>query len=83
MKRNLLLALTAFLLAGALLAAAWVARRSSGNTALTTGVFGAPLGALGCGMQTVWVNREDHLWTHEARPHETVTSLAELPVLLN
>ena len=41
------------------------------------------LGALGCGMQTVWVNREDHLWTHEARPHETVTSLAELPVLLN
>ena len=41
------------------------------------------LGALACGMQTVWVNREDHLWTHEARPHETVSSLAELPLLLD
>jgi putative hydrolase of the HAD superfamily len=41
------------------------------------------LGALACGMQTVWVNREDHLWTHEARPHDTVTCLAELPGLLN
>jgi 2-haloalkanoic acid dehalogenase type II len=41
------------------------------------------LGALACGMQTVWVNREDHLWTHEAQPHETVTSLAELPPLLS
>ncbi len=41
------------------------------------------LGALACGMQTVWVNREDHLWTHEARPHDTVTSLAELPALLD
>lgn len=40
------------------------------------------LGALACGMQTVWVNREDHLWTHEDHPHETVTSLAELPPLL-
>lgn len=41
------------------------------------------LGALACGMQTVWVNREDHLWTHEALPHETVSSLAELPPLLD
>lgn len=41
------------------------------------------LGALACGMQTVWVNREDHLWTHEARPHETVSSLLELPPLLD
>ena len=39
------------------------------------------LGALGCGMQTVWVNREDHVWTHEDQPHETVTSLAELTEL--
>ena len=36
------------------------------------------LAALDCGMQTVWVNREDHLWTHPALPHETVTTLTEL-----
>lgn len=36
------------------------------------------LGGLNAGMQTAWVNRADHLWTHEALPHETVTSLAEL-----
>ena len=36
------------------------------------------LAALDCGMQTVWVNREDHLWTHPAQPHETVTTLTEL-----
>lgn len=36
------------------------------------------LGALNAGMQTAWVNRSDHLWTHEASPHETVTSLTEL-----
>jgi len=36
------------------------------------------LGALNAGMQTVWVNRFDHLWTHEASPHETVTTLTEL-----
>lgn len=40
------------------------------------------LGALACGMQAVWVNREDHLWTHEAQPHDTVASLLELPPLL-
>jgi putative hydrolase of the HAD superfamily len=39
------------------------------------------LGALACGMQTVWVNREDHVWTHEAEPHETVTTLTELTAL--
>lgn len=36
------------------------------------------LGALDCGMQTVWVNREDHLWPHAAMPHETVATLTEL-----
>lgn len=36
------------------------------------------LGALNCGMQTVWVNRSDHVWPHELTPHETVTSLTEL-----
>ncbi|MDP2033228.1 MAG: HAD family hydrolase [Polaromonas sp.] len=36
------------------------------------------LGALNAGMQTAWVNRSDHLWTHDASPHETVTSLTEL-----
>ena len=36
------------------------------------------LGALNCGMQTVWVNRADHLWTHVTEPHETVTTLTEL-----
>ena len=36
------------------------------------------LGALNCGMQTVWINRADHLWTHPTEPHETVTSLTEL-----
>lgn len=36
------------------------------------------LAALDCGMQTVWVNRSDHPWTHPAMPHETVTTLLEL-----
>lgn len=36
------------------------------------------LAALNCGMQTVWVNRADHLWTHDVEPHETVVSLTEL-----
>ena len=40
------------------------------------------LGALACGMQTVWVNREDHLWPHEDQPHETVSNLHELTELL-
>ena len=36
------------------------------------------LGALNSGMQTVWVNRADHLWVHTDVPHETVTTLSEL-----
>lgn len=36
------------------------------------------LGALNCGMQTVWLNRADHLWVHPDEPHETVTTLTEL-----
>lgn len=40
------------------------------------------LGALGAGMQTVWVNREDHLWTQAQHPHATVADLAELCDLL-
>ena len=36
------------------------------------------LGALNCGMQTVWVNRADHVWPHAAVPHETVATLTEL-----
>jgi putative hydrolase of the HAD superfamily len=36
------------------------------------------LGGLNAGMQTAWVNRSDHLWTHDALPHETVTNLTEL-----
>ena len=40
------------------------------------------LGALACGMQTVWVNREDHLWPHAEQPHETVSNLHELTELL-
>lgn len=36
------------------------------------------LGALNAGMQTAWVNRSDHLWVHDASPHETVTTLTEL-----
>lgn len=39
------------------------------------------LAALDCGMQTVWINRADHLWTHPAQPHETVTTLTELCAL--
>jgi len=40
------------------------------------------LGGLGAGMQTVWVNRHEHLWSHEAQPHVTVTTLSELCDLL-
>ena len=36
------------------------------------------LGALNAGMQTVWLNRADHFWAHDAMPHETVTNLTEL-----
>jgi putative hydrolase of the HAD superfamily len=40
------------------------------------------LGALGAGMQAVWVNRDGHTWAHEAQPHATVTHLGELCELL-
>ena len=36
------------------------------------------LGALNCGMQTVWVNRSQHVWAHPQPPHLTVASLTEL-----
>jgi 2-haloalkanoic acid dehalogenase type II len=36
------------------------------------------LGALNCGMQTVWVNRSDQMWAYPEVPHETVTTLTEL-----
>ncbi|MEO8117798.1 MAG: HAD family hydrolase [Rhodoferax sp.] len=40
------------------------------------------LGGLGAGMQTVWLNRSEHLWTHDVHPHETVTTLSALCDLL-
>jgi putative hydrolase of the HAD superfamily len=40
------------------------------------------LGALGAGLQAVWVNRSEHLWTHDTQPHDTVTQLSELCDLL-
>ena len=40
------------------------------------------LGALSADMQTVWVNRSEHLWTHDVHPHETVASLSALCDLL-
>jgi HAD superfamily hydrolase (TIGR01549 family) len=36
------------------------------------------LGALNAGMQAAWVNRADHLWSHEILPHESVSNLTEL-----
>ena len=39
------------------------------------------LGAESSGMQTVWVNRDGHEWTHETKPHLTVTDLAQLCAL--
>jgi len=40
------------------------------------------LGALDCGMQTAWVNRNDHTWSHEAQPHTAVSTMAELCAVL-
>ncbi len=40
------------------------------------------LGALGVGMQTVWVNREEHVWSYDRHPHATVASLQELQDLI-
>ena len=39
------------------------------------------LGALGAGMQTVWVNRVQHSWPHAEQPHHTVENLAQLAAL--
>jgi len=41
------------------------------------------LGALGAGMQTVWVNRADHVWTHDDQPHLTVSELGQLCTLFS
>ena len=41
------------------------------------------VGALDAGLQTVWVNRGGHDWTHAShRPHATVADMAALCVLL-
>ena len=40
------------------------------------------LGALGAGMQTVWLNRAAQPWTLEARPHAIVSTLHDLCDLL-
>jgi 2-haloalkanoic acid dehalogenase type II len=36
------------------------------------------IGGLNAGMQTVWVNRSEHVLPHEQQPHLTVASLAEV-----
>lgn len=41
------------------------------------------LGALAAGMQTVWVNRSEHLWTYDVHPNETVSQLNEVCDLLS
>ncbi len=40
------------------------------------------LGALGAGMQAIWVNRDAQAWAHTSRPHGTVAQLTELCDLL-
>ncbi len=40
------------------------------------------LGGLNAGMQTVWVNRDGHLWQHAERPHASVSDLRQLCELL-
>ena len=40
------------------------------------------LGGLDAGMQTIWVNRTQHEWKHDARPHASVTDLRQLCRLL-
>ena len=40
------------------------------------------VGALAVGMQTVWVNRAEHLWTQEQHPHASVADMLELCDLL-
>jgi putative hydrolase of the HAD superfamily len=36
------------------------------------------IGAMQSGMQTVWINRSDHLWTHETPPHAEAATMLEL-----
>jgi FMN hydrolase / 5-amino-6-(5-phospho-D-ribitylamino)uracil phosphatase len=40
------------------------------------------LGALGAGMQAIWVNRHAQTWMHAQQPHGTVSRLTELCELL-
>jgi HAD superfamily hydrolase (TIGR01549 family) len=40
------------------------------------------LGGLGAGMQTVWLNRDAHVWSHDVQPHLTVETLDQLCHLL-
>lgn len=40
------------------------------------------LGALGAGMQTVWVNRGQQTWIHAREPHHTVENLTQLATLI-
>jgi len=40
------------------------------------------LGGLNAGMQTVWVNRVQREWVHEAQPHAKVRNLRQLCALL-
>ncbi len=40
------------------------------------------LGALDAGMQTAWVNRNGHVWSHPRDPHTTVGTMAELCAVL-
>lgn len=41
------------------------------------------VGAMECGMQAVWINRSDHLWTHPQEPHAEAATMLELCDLLN
>jgi putative hydrolase of the HAD superfamily len=40
------------------------------------------LGALGAGMRAIWVNRHNHGWLHAQRADAEVSSLEEVPALL-
>ncbi len=40
------------------------------------------LGGLNAGMQTIWVNRTEHAWTHAEMPHASVSDLGQLCRLL-
>jgi FMN hydrolase / 5-amino-6-(5-phospho-D-ribitylamino)uracil phosphatase len=40
------------------------------------------LGAMSAGMQAIWINRYENLWTYERQPDDTVTQLNEVCDLL-